>query len=95
MSWRDLGKGIFSDNISNNKLTQEADRYVTIIIRDAHDDAGPGMQFRLKYLATFKEAFDTFKAACCKTCRATGEIRFKTSTDVVAETDTPKKVEHL
>jgi hypothetical protein len=72
--------------------TAEADRYVTIIVRDGNDETGPGMQFRLKYLNTFKDAFDMFKAACCKTCRATGEIRFKTSKKSFAETDTPKKV---
>lgn len=69
-------------------------RRVKIIVKDGHDTAGPGMTFELRFSNTFKDAFDTFKVACCNTCRAPNEVRFKIkeTQDPVEQSDTPRKV---
>ena len=61
-----------------------------------YDEKGEaGMTFEIKYLDTFKNAFDTFKVACCKTCRIIDEIRFKTKDKPIQEAETPKKVNFM
>ena len=50
------------------------------------------MTFDVKYLDKLKDAFDCFKGASCKTCRAADDVRFKTKVKLIDETDTPKKV---
>lgn len=72
--------------------TPEAHRYVFVIVKDAHDTQGPGMTFKIGYLETLKDCFDTFKKACCRTCRAYPEIRFKIKDQVFMDIDTPEKV---
>ena len=70
-------------------------RIVKVIIKDAHDTKGPGMTFEVKYLDNFRIAFDCFKAACCNTCRATNEIRFKIMGRLINDDDTPQKVSNI
>lgn len=70
-------------------------RLVTIILKDAHDSNGPGMKTRMPWTASFKNIFDHFKARSCLNCRATDEMRFKTTTALVSERDTPQSVRSL
>lgn len=75
-----------------HNLTAVADRRVKVLIKDAHDHMGPGMTFEVKYLSTLKSAFGCFKAASCKTCRSSDEMRFKTKEKRIEESDTPMSV---
>ncbi|KAK5720879.1 hypothetical protein LTR15_006841 [Elasticomyces elasticus] len=74
--------------------TAEKDRTVKIVIRDRDDRRGVGMTFDVNYLASFKNAFHHFEAACCRTCKPASTLRFKKGAEVVLPTDTPKKL-HL
>lgn len=80
---------------TEHRQTAAADRRVKIIIKDGHDDKGPGMTFEIKYFAKLQAAFDCFKAASCKTCRAIDDIRFKTVEKRIDEFDTPKKASRI
>ncbi|KAK3696905.1 Small ubiquitin-related modifier 2 [Vermiconidia calcicola] len=72
--------------------TAEADRTVHIVIKDASDTYGKGMAFEVRYLDSFKNAFDSFKQASCVNCRAVDKIRFKTNMTRIHEEDTPKEL---
>lgn len=64
---------------AQHDVTTPANRRVKIVLKDASDGSGRGMTFEVKYLDTVKNAFDQFKAASCKKCRAIDEMRFKTA----------------
>lgn len=73
--------------------TDQNDRRVRILIRDSSDVSGPGMTFEVRYLDDFKNAFDQFKNASCKICRAIDAMRFKMNgSRIISASDTPKKV---
>ncbi|KAK5174632.1 uncharacterized protein LTR77_001713 [Saxophila tyrrhenica] len=70
----------------------EADRYVYVIIKDAHDSHGPGMIFKLGFLEAFKNCLDTFRVKSCPNCRPVSDIRFKTHNQIFADITTPKRI---
>lgn len=72
--------------------TPEADRHVTLIIKDCSDAEGRGVRFQIRYLDSFKNAFDHFKAKCCATCKPKAGLRFKLGGQTLTDVDTPKKV---
>ncbi|KAF7194651.1 Small ubiquitin-related modifier 2 [Pseudocercospora fuligena] len=71
----------------------ERDRHVSIIIKNAADNDGCGMTFKLKYHDTFKNAFNHFRRECCTTCVPLDDLRFKSDKVWIDENDTPKKLD--
>ncbi|KAK4954405.1 Small ubiquitin-related modifier 2 [Elasticomyces elasticus] len=86
-------RGDFERSLELGHLdTPERARQVTVIIKDINDRDGPGMTFAVKYLSTFKNPFDHFKAACCRSCKPARDLRFKRDGTSVLQTDTPQKL---
>lgn len=69
-----------------------AKRTITVNIKDANDTTGDGMTFTLGHTSTFKNVFNAFKAASCKSCRVADGIRFKVDAKRLKEKDTPESV---
>ncbi|KAK3638869.1 Small ubiquitin-related modifier 1 [Elasticomyces elasticus] len=93
ISKRDSWSDFDSMHIDVHEATLKKNRYVNVVIRDHQDRTGPGMRFKVKYLDTFKNAFDHFQAASCKVCKPVSEMRFKRDGEVVLPTQTPKKLD--
>ncbi|KAK5740388.1 Small ubiquitin-related modifier 1 [Elasticomyces elasticus] len=94
MEWEP--RGAFDTTLKqDHKAKAAADRRVTVVIRDNRDHNGAGMIFELKYLGMFENAFNHFRAACCKTCKPIDGMRFKMDNKVVLSTDTPKTLRLL
>ena len=83
------------DHSDDSETIDESEQSVTLILKDAADRAiNSGLKFILNRFDNFAYAFDMFRARSCKNCKPAEQLRFKTKTKSVSESDTPYEVRH-